>query len=91
MIICTDSESRSRITGVDAQMKRFKYLFGTLLGSLILKHSDNLSKTLQSPKMNASEGQHIAEMTCQTLEKLGMRGALIVFGQEYLNFKVNLM
>ena len=51
-------------------MERFEYLFGTLLDSLILKHSDNLSKTLQSPKINASEGQHVAEMTCQTLEKI---------------------
>ena len=37
---------------------------------VVLKNSDNLSKTLQSPKMNASEGQHITDMTCQTQEKI---------------------
>ena len=33
------------------------------LGEVVLKHTDNLSKTLQSPKLSAGEGQHIATMT----------------------------
>ena len=35
-----------------------------------MKHSDNLSKTLQSPKLSASEGQRIATMTVKTLQSL---------------------
>lgn len=61
---------KARIIGVQAQFKNFRYFFGVLLGELILKHSDNLSKTLQSPKLSASEGQRIATMTVKTLQSL---------------------
>ena len=66
----SDSESRSRINGVQAQMERFEYLFGLVLGECVLKHTDNLSKTLQSPSLSAAEGQQIAEMTRKTLEHI---------------------
>ena len=36
----TDTEVKSRLIGVSAQMKTINFLFGTLLGELILKHSD---------------------------------------------------
>ncbi len=85
--ICTDSQSRSRIAGVQAQMRRFEYLFGTFLSNLILRHSDNLSKTLQSPKINASEGQHIAEMTCQTLEKIRNDDSFEFFWTKVLSYQ----
>lgn len=55
-----DPSIKSRIIGVQAQFKTFQNLY-VVLGELILKHSDNFSKTLQSPKLSASEGQHIAE------------------------------
>ena len=51
-------------------IKTFRYLFGFALGQLILRHSDNLSKTLQSPKLSAAEGQRIALMTVATLRVL---------------------
>ena len=51
-------------------MMQFDYLFGLVLGERILKHTDNLSKTLQNPALTASEGQQIAELTCQTLGKM---------------------
>ena len=41
----TDTEVKSRLIGVSAQMKTFNFLFGTLLGELVLKHGDNLSRT----------------------------------------------
>ena len=66
----SDPSIKSRIIGVQAQFKAFQYLYGVVLGELILKHSNNLSKTLQSPKLSASEGQHIAEMTVRTLQTL---------------------
>ena len=66
----SDPSVKARIIGVQAQFKKFPYFFGVLLGELILKHSDNLSKTLQSPKLSTSEGQRIATMTVKTLQSL---------------------
>ena len=68
--IVKDSETRARIIGVQSMMMQFDYLFGLVLGERILKHTDNLSKTLQNPALTASEGQQIAELTCQTLGKM---------------------
>ena len=49
-------------------MDTFEYFFGTSLGLLLLKHSDNLSKTLQHTFMSASEGQSVSAMTVATLK-----------------------
>ena len=49
----------------------YALFFGVHLGYLILNHTDNLSKALQSPKLSASEEQHILSMTVITLETLG--------------------
>ena len=68
--ITNDSEIRARIVGVQAQMEKFEFLFGLVLGIRILKHTDNLSKTLQSPELTAADGQKLANLTCQTLEKI---------------------
>ena len=68
--IISDSETRARIAGVEAYMSKCEYKFGLVLGVCVLRHTDNLSKTLQSPKLNASEGQRIAELTCLTLERI---------------------
>ena len=51
-------------------MFSFNYLFGTTLGELILKHTDNLSKTLQNPKLTAVDVHSVAELTCSTLEEV---------------------
>ena len=58
----------ARIIGVEAQMTRFDFLFGICLGSLLLRHSDNLSSTLQHKRMSAAEGQQIANLTIKVLE-----------------------
>ena len=63
-----DSETRARINGVASQMKTFDYFFGASLLRLILRHTDNLSKTLQHTKMSASEGRSIARKTVATLQ-----------------------
>ena len=55
----------------EVQMQLFDFLFGLLLGETILKHTDNLSRTLQSQSISATEGQHIAELTCKTMESFG--------------------
>lgn len=51
-------------------MTTFEYFFGLLLGERILKHTDNLSKTLQNPSLSASDSQEIAELTCKTLASI---------------------
>ena len=68
--VSTDSEARARIGGVKANMKTFDFVFGLVLGQHLLAHTDNLSKAMQSPKMTASEAQHIADLTCQILLKI---------------------
>ncbi len=40
------------------------------MAELLLNHSDNLSKNLQSPHMSAAEGQKIAEMTVNTVQNM---------------------
>ena len=62
----TDSEVRARIIGVEATIGKFDFLFGAVLAERLLKHTDNLSRTLQSPTLTASEGQQCAVLTCET-------------------------
>ena len=65
-----ETEMRSRIMGVSTYMRSFDFFFGVLLGELLLRHSDNLSRTLQTPLMSASEGQKVAAMTVQALQSV---------------------
>ena len=50
-------------------MTTFEYYFGVKLDFLLLKHSDNLSKTLQKTKLSAAEGQSVASLRAKTSEK----------------------
>ena len=68
--VTKDTESKARIQGVHAQMRTFQFLFGTVLGEMVLRHTDNLSKTLQAKTLSVAEGQQIAEMVVHTLETL---------------------
>ena len=68
--ITKDTESKARIQGVHAQMKKCEFLFGVVLGETILRHTDNLSKTLQAKALSAAEGREIASMVVVTLETL---------------------
>ena len=45
--ITRDSEIKARIIGVAAQMKTFEFAFAVHLAEMLLRHTDNLSKTLQ--------------------------------------------
>lgn len=65
-----DTESKARIQGVKAQMKTFDFLFGVTLGEMVLRHTDNLSKTLQDKSFSAAEGQQVANMVLLTLQAL---------------------
>ena len=75
-----DTEAKARIQGVAAQMTKFTYLFGSMLGELVLKHTDNLSRTLQHMSMSAAEGQHVTSMTVATLNSMRSDDQFDLFG-----------
>ena len=79
-----DTETKARIVGVQTQMNKFNYFFGVKLAILLLRHSDDLSKTLQSPKLFASQAQSIAQKTVITLEKLRNDDYFLLFWKEVL-------
>uniref|UniRef100_H3ANI8 DUF4371 domain-containing protein n=1 Tax=Latimeria chalumnae TaxID=7897 RepID=H3ANI8_LATCH len=66
-------ETKIRILGVSSQMKSFDFLFGAALGEVLFHHCNNLSTTLQSPEICASEGQNLARMTVVTLKSLSSK------------------
>ena len=61
---------KARIIGVKSQMISLGLLCGMHLSKTILKHTDNLSRTLQKQSMSAAEGQGIAELTVSTLQRM---------------------
>ena len=65
-----DSDTHAWIIGVQHCMITLEYLFSLVLGEHILKHTDNLSKTLENPTLSASDSQEIAELTCETLASI---------------------
>ena len=65
-----DCEIRSRMIGVESQMLKFDFLFGVCLGALILRHGDNLSKSLQHKSMSASEEQELARLCLGVVRSL---------------------
>ena len=78
----TDPSIKARIIGVEAQFKTFRIYFGIQLGHLILQHSDNLSKTLQSDSLYATAGQKIAAMTIATLKRIRNDESFDLFWQK---------
>ena len=44
--VARDTDSKARIHRASSQMQTFDYFFDVLLGELVLRHSDNLSRTL---------------------------------------------
>ncbi len=74
-----DTEMKARIQGVAAQMKKFEFFFGVSLGLLILRHTDNLSKTLQKADISAVEGQHVTAMTSSTLRSIRSEDKFLPF------------
>lgn len=65
-----DTEIRARIQGVAAQMSKFEFYYAASLAEMILRHTDNLSKTLQRNDISAAEGQKVAQQVRQTLQSL---------------------
>ena len=65
-----DTETIARIRGAAAQMASFEFFVGLILGEMLLRHTDKLSRTLQHDHVSAAEGQAIATMTTATLASL---------------------
>ena len=61
--VVKDTELKCRIIGVMSQMKTFNFVYGVMLGHLVLAHSDNLSRTLQKKDISAAEGQIVADLS----------------------------
>ena len=60
-------------------MRWFDYFFGVVLGELVLRHNDNLSRTLQSTNISGPQGQKIAATTQKTLQSLRSEESLRLF------------
>ena len=78
--VCSQSEVKARINGVQSKMKDFDFLFGLLLGERILKHIDNLSKTLQATAMSAVEAHRVAKLCIDVFKKFEQMVILTCFG-----------
>ena len=63
---------KARIHGVTYQLNTFRYWYGLMLGELLLKHADNVSRTLQHKSLSAADGQRVASMIVEILK--GIRG-----------------
>ena len=63
-----EAEIKARVNGVSSQMGTFDFYFSTSLAQMLLRHTDNLSRTLQQEDMSAAEGQEVAAMVKQTLQ-----------------------
>ena len=68
--IVKESDIKARINGVAAKMKEFDFLFCLMLSETILKHTDNLSKTIRATSMPAVEGCRLSRLCIKVLKKL---------------------
>ena len=84
-----DTEMKARIQGVAAQMMKYDY-FGVSLGLLILRHTDNHSKTMQKADMSAAKGQAVTAMTVSTLKSLRNDASFDLFWQKITGSAENL-
>ena len=67
-------------------MTKFDFLFRLELGMCILSHTDNLSKTIQTPKLSPADGQSISELTCKTLERIHTNKSFKLLWEKHLGF-----
>ena len=68
--VAKESDLRARLIGVGSQMTSFDFYFGVYLGEMVLRHTDNLSKTLQKKELSAAEGQQVSNLVKVTLQSM---------------------
>ena len=66
------------------------FVFGVSLGSVILRHSDNLSKSLKHEHISAAEGQEVVKLTHDVLQSLRQPEQFKLFYQRVLRSQENL-
>ena len=81
-----DTEIKARIRGVSAHTKTFPFCFGIHLAHLIVGHSDNSSRALQSAKLSANEAQEIARCSVMVLRSLRTENNFKLFYERVTNF-----
>ena len=74
-----EPDIKGRIIGVKHQMGTFDYFYSVYLGGILLKHSDNLSRAIQTSHMSAAEYQLLVALTTKTLTKVRTEGAFSLF------------
>ena len=74
---------KARIRGVQANVPTFEFVYGCSLGILLLKQTDNFSKTLQDSKMSDAVGSAIAQDVIKTVSKIGMMVRMSCSGSAY--------
>ena len=62
-----NTEMKARINGVVAHMKTFNFIFGTILGEMLLCHTNNLNQTLQKKTISTAESQQVGRTVITTL------------------------
>ena len=85
--VLKDTAMKARIIGVSTVMKKFSFYFGCCLGVCLLRQTDNLSKTLQDPRLSAAEGQAVAAKVLETLRKDRNDQRFAMFWQELMKQK----
>lgn len=70
LTVVRESMVKARINGVAAVMNSFKFLFGLMLAERILKHTDNLSRTIQASSMPAVEARSLSRLCIAVFEKI---------------------
>ena len=65
LTVVRESEVKARINGVAAVMNSFKFLFGLMLAERILKHTDNLSRTIQASSMPAVKARSLSRYSAK--------------------------
>ena len=74
-----EPDIKGRIIGVKHEMGTFDYFCGVYLGEMLLKHSDNLSRAIQTSYMSAEGYQLVAALTTKTLTKFRTEEAFSLF------------
>ena len=64
-----DTQMKARIGSVKAAMPTFDHPYSSLLAIMFLKQTDNLSRTLQDPKVSAAEGNETAQDVIKCISK----------------------
>lgn len=68
--VAIQSELKARINGVAARMSDFDFLFCLMLAELLLRHSDNLSRTIQCSSMPDIEAHSLSELCLKVFQKM---------------------